>query len=150
MFLGGSGAGKSTLAALGEGNGVRILGDDGSLILEKGRDFFVRPLPLQAGILPALCPLGYETRLHRVFFLARAQEARAESIPPLKGVARCVKEDLIFAFSDMTPAGRLAILDRCIRLFRRVPAYVLHFAKDNRFWEVIDALDRHEKAPSAQ
>ncbi len=149
VFLAPSGGGKSALAALCDRARTSVLADDAVLVLAKGEDFFLRPLPRQSGSIPASIALGNQSRLRRLFFLEKARDPRAEPVAPLKAIARCLKDSLLLGFMYMAPAERLAVLDRCIRLFRSVPAYVLHFAKDNRFWDVIDALDRCEKAFSA-
>ena len=111
------------------------------MVLETQGGFHVCPLPRQALIPPALFPFGSETRVHRMLFLAKGPNPSVQRIAPLRAAVLCLRERLIFGFRAMSPVDRLGTLDRLFRLFRTVPAYVLHFAKDNSFWKVIDELD---------
>jgi len=148
LFLAKSGGGKSTLASLCDESGIPVLGDEMAMVLEKRSAFFLRPLPRQSLAVPASLPTGEATRIRGIFFLAKDASPRVEPVPPLSSIARCLREDLLFEFRKLTPQQRQKVLSRCGRLFRRVPTYVLHFAKDNRFWDVIDELERCQ-APAA-
>ncbi len=141
LFLARSCGGKSTVAALCDGDGLKVLADEFALVLEKAPAFYVRPLPRQAQVPAALVPLGPRTRLGRVFFLEKATDPRVEPLSRVGAAGRCLKGNGVFGFRGWPPPRRLQALDRLIRLFRAVPAYVLHFRKDNSFWKVIDELD---------
>ncbi|MHC4200231.1 MAG: hypothetical protein ACYSU0_09590 [Planctomycetota bacterium] len=149
LFLAPPGGGKSTLAGLFDEGGLPVLADEFALLLEKDRRFYVRPLARQSREDPARVPMGEESLLRKVFFLAKARDPDAVPLTSVAAVARTLKEFAVFGFERWSPAGRLAALDRLMRLFRTVPAYILHFARDDRFWEVIDEIDRREEAGDA-
>lgn len=150
LFLAHSGGGKSTLAALCDSKGIPVLGDDSALVLESDTGFHIRPLPRQARLPASQTPLGEQTRLHRIFFLEKAENPSADPISPIKGASYCLKDGGVFGYRNWAPSDRWLALDRLIRLFRAVPAYVLHFAKDDRFWEVVDGLEVREKSVQAR
>ena len=141
LFLASSGGGKSTVASLSEDDGALVLADEFALVVESPSGFHIRPLPRQAPTIPASVPLGERSRLRNAFFLEKASHPRLEPISALMAAARCLKEAGILGFEAWPPSHRQAALDRLFRLFRAVPAYVLHFRKDNSFWKVIDELD---------
>lgn len=151
VFLAGSGGGKSTLSSICERAGLRVLADDGALVLEKEPGFHVRPMPRQARVPPADVPIGDASLLEGVFFLAKAGYcSNVEPVTPLGALKRCLREHSVLGFVNMTPTERHEVLGRLFRLFRTVPAYVLHFRKDNSFWKVIDELEEREKAERAR
>ena len=88
-------------------------------------------------------------RLRFAFFLVKASEPQLQAISPLEAVARCLKGSLVHGFHSANADERREMLERLVRLFRRTPAYVLRFAKDDRFWSVIDDLER-ERSESAK
>ena len=91
-------------------------------------------------------PLGESTALSGCFFLAKAGRSRLTAVRPFSAWLRCVADGLVVALPMLPVAARMAVLDRLIRLFHTVPAYVLHFRKDNSFWKVIDELEEKEQA----
>ena len=142
MMLARSGGGKSTLAALSEAGSATVLGDDAILVLEKDGEFHLRPMPRQSGSPTSVAQLGDNTRLQRVFFLQKAQRSpRAVALTGVEAAARCLSDHVLFGFSEMTAEQRVLVLDRLLHLFRSVPAYVLHFCKDDSFWQVIEQLE---------
>ena len=142
LFLARSGGGKSTLCAICDQHGVLVTGDDCQLVLEMEGRFYLRPLPRQAGSPPASPPVGERCRITRTFFLVKAGALRVEPTGPIDAVVRCLRQNLVFAFSRMSPNDRRSVLERMIRLFRTVPVYVLQFARDGRFLNVIAELDK--------
>ena len=146
LFLAGSGGGKSALSAICDERRIPVLGDEWQVVLEKSGAYYLRPFVRQAGIAPPRLAVGPATRLKRAFFLEKARDPKAEALQPMRATAHCLKRHLLWAFEVARPAERSLMLDRLICLFLAVPAYVLHFAKDNRFWETIDKLDEREEA----
>ena len=148
VFVARTGGGKSTLAALCDADGLPVVGDDGVLVLEKNEAFYVRPLPRQTGAPSFSAPLGDGVRPRGAFFLVQADEPRIEPVGPLGAVARCLEDNTLFGFRHAGPAERKVMLDRLIRFFVTMPAYVLRFALDARFWDVIDGLEEKKPEPA--
>ncbi len=144
LFLAPPGGGKSTLAALCDDAGIPVLADEFALLLEKDCRFYVRPLVRQSREDLARVPVGEESLLRKLFFLEKGGDPNAVALTSVAAVARTLKESAVFGFERWSPSERLVALDRVIRLFRAVPAYVLHFSRDDRFWDVIDALEEKE------
>jgi len=82
--------------------------------------------------------------LSGAFFLRKAESAAAERLGGTRAAAVCVRESLVHGFKEASPEERYVVLDRLIRFFRAVPAYILYFRKDNSFWKVIDELEERE------
>ena len=146
LFVARSEGGKSTLSSVCDDEGLSVLGDEWQIVLERDGEFHLRPFARQAEAPPASLPLGPATRLRCVFFLAKGDDPKVELVSPMRATARCLRERLLWTFLVAGPEERLTALDRLIRLFRTVPAYVLHFRKDNSFWNVIDKLEEREPA----
>ncbi len=146
LFLAPSGGGKSTLCAICDSEGVPVFGDDQTLVLEKQGAFYLRPMPRQTCAPVAWVDMGEHCLIRRAFFLSKAREPGVSPVAPLTAVRRCLSQDQVTALMFMPPEERRGVLERVLRLFRTVPAYVLRFRKDNSFWQVIDELEEKEQA----
>ncbi len=129
-FSGPSGAGKSTAARLSQGAGLDVLADEMLVFRRAGFGARFHGTPFWNGA-PASAPCG------AILFLEQAGEHRVASLPPARALPRLLAAG--GAPLDL-PAVQEAFFAACGELLRRVPAYVLRFAKDAGFWDVLDRL----------
>lgn len=130
------------MADLAEEIRMPVLGDEAVLLLERDGALFVCPLPRHKANAGLGGHIREQARVAKLFFLAKADTVRASPIGPIRAASRCIREDLVIGFrEEKVPTVRQLLLDRLIRLFRAVPAYILYFRKDNSFWKVIDELE---------
>jgi hypothetical protein len=134
VFFGPSGSGKTTMTRLAHGH--TILSDDMVIIKEHGARFRVYGVPF-CGDLPEAPRTNAVADVYGVFALVKDLEHRVAALPASEAVARlsaCVP----FVMAQPENARRVTAI--CAALHAAVPARVLHFSRDDGFWEVIDEL----------
>ena len=144
IFMAPSGGGKSTIAWLCHTDGMPVIGDEYVLVLERAGRFHARlasPRDLNGNVCNL--PLS-ESVIKHVFFLRKAVTPGVERITPFSALTASLRSNSVIGLLDFAPSDRLIVLDRLIRFFRAVPAYILYFRKDNSFWKVIDELEERE------
>lgn len=130
VFVGPSGSGKTTVARLSEAHAV--LDDDLVLVRRTNGAFAAHSNPGWARSMPAMDePRRFE--LAGVYCLRQGSQPALKSLEPAIAAAQIL----------VLPAGATqlvcdALLTTCDELAREVPCYELTFARDNRFWELMD------------
>ncbi|QGG55290.1 hypothetical protein NYE40_06720 [Paenibacillus sp. FSL W8-1187] len=131
MFVGHSGAGKSTAAELSAPR--PILSDEATLLL----------LDADGGVTIHDSPLRSENEergeadaspLGGVHFLVQAEEVRREPVGKVEALIGLMDKVFYWKHSKPETAKMIAV---CREVVQRVPAYELHFQKNDSFWEVI-------------
>ncbi|MGN7455620.1 hypothetical protein ACTHPH_12505 [Paenibacillus pasadenensis] len=131
MFVGHSGAGKSTAAELSAPR--PILSDEATLLLlDADGGVTIHDSPLRSeneerGEADA-CPLG------GIHFLVQAEEVRREPVGKVEALIGLMDKVFYWKHSKPETAKMIAV---CREVVQRVPAYELHFQKNDSFWEVI-------------
>ncbi|QJC51142.1 hypothetical protein HGI30_05900 [Paenibacillus albicereus] len=131
MFVGHSGAGKSTAAELSAPR--PILSDEATLLLldeDGGVTIYDSPLRSEnedRGEADA-CPLG------GIHFLLQAPDVRREPVSKVDALIGLMDKVFYWKHSKTETAKMIAV---CREVVQRVPAYELHFQKNDAFWEVI-------------
>lgn len=131
VFLGPSGSGKTTVAQLSPE--YVILSDDIVFIKPFGRSYAVFPTPcwgdMQRGDRENR---GY--RLKGMFKLVKNSEVYLKPY----GLAQGISEVFTVPHIPQNSLPFEDLLNRYQGLLREVPCFEMHFAKDGRFWEVIE------------
>lgn len=131
MFVGHSGAGKSTAAELSSPR--PILSDEATLLL----------LDADGGVTIHDSPLRSENEergeadaspLGGIHFLVQAEEVRREPVGKVEALIGLMDKVFYWKHSKPETAKMIAV---CREVVQRVPAYELHFQKNDSFWEVI-------------
>lgn len=131
MFVGHSGAGKSTAAELSAPR--PILSDEATLLL----------LDADGGVTIHDSPLRSENEergeadaspLGGIHFLVQAEEVRREPVGKVEAMIGLMDKVFYWKHSKPETAKMIAV---CREVVQRVPAYELHFQKNDSFWEVI-------------
>lgn len=131
MFVGHSGAGKSTAAELSAPR--PILSDEATLLLlDADGSVTIHDSPLRSeneerGEADA-SPLG------GIHFLVQAEEVRREPVGKVEALIGLMDKVFYWKHSKPETAKMIAV---CREVVQRVPAYELHFQKNDSFWEVI-------------
>lgn len=132
VFFGPSGSGKTTITRLAQAH--TILSDDLVIIKKQGARFRVYGVPFR-GDLPEAPRTNAVADAYGIFALVKDTAHRVEALPAPEAVARlsaCVP----FVMAQPENARRVTAI--CAELHAAVPVRVLHFSRDNGFWEVID------------
>ena len=132
LFLGPSGSGKTTIARLSSGSGTVI--NDEIVAVKVGNNkskVYGTPFWGEMRKGPAF---NRPAPLHAIYFLKKNRKCYKKVIPRkdiLTGLLRCC---CIFSseLNDME-----MVIQTAIALVNSVPAYELHFKKDQSFWDVV-------------
>jgi hypothetical protein len=131
LFTGPSGAGKSTIVGLAPAD-VTVLTDEISYVKRgpEGYVAFGTPFAGERSELgePASAPVS------ALFQLGRGTETRRDRLDEAETVQTLMRNILFFA-DDRELTDR--VLDTACDFARRVPAFRLHFAPDDRVWRTI-------------
>ena len=134
LFYGESGAGKSTLSACNRRG--QVLSDDLSLVLPGSRgglDLVGTPF---RGTYTGGGPVVGRFPLAAGFRLIQAPRAAVRSVSRLRAMAELVGN---LPFVAEAFAQRTDLFERAIESFGGLPLAHLHFAKDDTYWDAIEA-----------
>ena len=132
LFLGPSGSGKTTIAQLSSGSGT-VINDEIVAVKVGNNNSKVYGTPFW-GEMRKGPAFNRSTSLHAIYFLKKNCRCYKKVIPRkdiLTGLLRCC---CIFSIElhDME-----MVIQTAITLVNSVPAYELHFKKDQSFWDVV-------------
>ncbi|SDC02275.1 hypothetical protein SAMN02799630_02456 [Paenibacillus sp. UNCCL117] len=130
LFAGHSGAGKSTVAQLSYPR--PILSDEATLlrITEEGVQVYTSPFRSDTRMPELKGPYP----LAAVQFLRQSPENRRVPVSKVEGVVGLMNRVFYWAHD---PEETRKVLRLCRKLIEHVPAYDLHFQKNDTFWEEI-------------
>lgn len=129
-FSGPSGAGKTTAARLSRAAGLTVLADEMLVFRRSGFGARFHGTPFWDGAA-ASGPCGALLLLEQAPAHAVAQLAPAQALPRLLAAGGAPLD---------LPSVHEAFFAACGEVLRRVPAYLLRFAPDAGFWNVLDRL----------
>lgn len=137
LFLGESGAGKSTIAGfVKEGN---VLSDDSPVIGREDHAFAIYAFPYSQVNMFDRKSRDYhrnKTELKKLFFLQKSRELLVKPRDKKSALGEIIKKH-IHSFEFMNTENRRAAFNLCYDLCSAIPAYDLHFQKNDRFWDII-------------
>ncbi len=134
LFCGRSGAGKTTLCDLADQLELRVLSDELNAVADLGDRFELRAMPF-AGDFGGAVARHPPYPLTGLLGLAHDTAPRVDSCSRAQAVGR-----IVAACPYLNSDPRLVdeLTSRVARLVERIPLRILSFAKDTRFWGVLD------------
>lgn len=142
VFCGRSGAGKTTLCALADELELDILSDELNAVMPVDSGFELRAMPFAGDF-------GGAPRRHPPYPLTGLLGLAQGAAPSVQGCSKAEAVSRIVASCPYINADPLlvdALTSRAAKLVERVPLRILSFAKDTRFWNV---LDHEYRSPDA-
>lgn len=133
IFFGPSGAGKTTTTQLAR-DSAAILSDDLIIVRFHEGQPVLHGVPFK-GALADVLRANQSAPLRAIYRLQQSRAHRLEPLPHALAVAE-LSASAPFVVRETGLSERLIAV--CDRLARSVPVQRLHFARDDRFWEVID------------
>ena len=142
LFCGRSGAGKTTLCRLAEELDLGILSDELNAVTTAGEVFELQPMPFAGdfGGVPTPHPPYPLTGL---LGLAHGAAPSVHRCSKAEAVSRIVAS---CPYINADPLLVDELTSRAAMLIERVPLRILSFAKDTRFWSVLDHEYRNQHA----
>ncbi len=133
LFFGPSGAGKTTAASLSRRG--QVLNDDLLLLMPSPRGWLAHATPFWN-------PTQVQPRRGRapVRALLRLVQAPRVALQPLSGGRALAECMACFPVLTTHPRYAAELFRRAQSLLSAVPAYWLHFRKDDSFWSVLETL----------
>jgi hypothetical protein len=135
VFFGPSGAGKSTISRLGYEQGRSVLSDDMNALRAKDNVVVVEKLPFAGdfGPSPDTAEGSFPVRgLHRL------EQGPAHAIRTLRPAAAVAALLECAPFVNRNPYRYDQLVDVLSDLHARLPVRVLTFARDGRYWEILE------------
>jgi hypothetical protein len=137
LFMGESGAGKSTFATLCPE--CRVLSDDGPILFKQNGQFNVYPSPyhqiLHAKDLDEAF-INMRARLMDLYFLIKDDQLLVEEVSKGKAFLMVLTRYIHF-FSYLSNEAKKRLFNLLFEACSKIPAYYLHFRRDERVWRVI-------------
>jgi hypothetical protein len=137
LFLGDSGAGKSTVAGLLKK--CCVFSDDGPIFFPKNGEYLVYPSPFhQMWYKRALDKnlIQMRAKVLGLYFLIQDKKVYLEDILIREAFSRIIKQHIHF-FSHLSVRAKTVLFDIFFRACDELPAYRLHFARDQDIWSAI-------------
>lgn len=134
VFCGRSGAGKTTLCGLAAELGCSILSDELNALVPEGGGFSLLGMPFAGDF-------GGRPRRHQRYPLTGLLGLEQCETPRLRGCSKAEAVSRIVAscpYVNVDPVLADALTNRACELVTRAPLRILGFAKDLRFWSVLD------------
>jgi hypothetical protein len=134
LFCGRSGAGKTTLCGLADELDLPILSDELNSVMPAGDTFELAAMPFAGDF-------GGVPKRHPPYPLTGLLGLVQSADPSVHGCSKAEAVSRIVAscpYINADPSLVDALTSRAARLIERVPLRVLSFAKDSRFWSVLD------------
>ncbi len=134
LFFGPSGAGKTTVSRLSLDTGRQVLSDDMNAVTPSGDNTVIEKLPFfgdlgRTSTLEASYPLRAVCRLQKGENHKLQAMSRAEATAALLACSPNV---------NLNPFWQERLVSNLQALIQSVPVYFLTFARDGRFWEVLE------------
>jgi hypothetical protein len=142
LFCGRSGAGKSTLCGLADELDLEILSDELNAVTPSKGSFELRAMPFAGDF-------GGAPKPHPPYPLTGLLGLSHSADPVVHGCSKAEAVSRIVASCPYINADPLlidALTSRAAKLVKHVPLRVLSFAKDTRFWSVLDHEYRSPRA----
>jgi len=142
LFCGRSGAGKSTLCGLADELDLEILSDELNAVMPSKESFELRAMPFAGDF-------GGAPKPHPPYPLTGLLGLSHGADPVVRGCSKAEAVSRIVASCPYINADPLlidALTSRAAKLVQHVPLRVLSFAKDTRFWSVLDHEYRSPRA----
>jgi len=136
VFFGPSGAGKSTISRLGCAEGRSVLSDDMNALRVRDDVLVVEKLPFAGDFGPS--PDTAEG-FFPVRGLHRLEQGSAHEIRTLRPAAAVAALLECAPFVNRNPFRYDRLVDVLADLHVRVPVQVLTFARDGRYWEILES-----------
>lgn len=137
LFLGESGAGKSTISGfVKEGN---VLSDDSPVIGRENDAFYIYAFPYSQVNMFDRKSRDYhlnKTELKKLFFLQKSNRLFVKPRDKKSALGEIIKKH-IHSFEFMSSENRTVVFNMCYDLCRNIPAYDLHFQRNDTFWDII-------------
>jgi hypothetical protein len=143
LFCGRSGAGKTTLCGLADELDLDILSDELNAVMPSGGAFKLRAMPFAGDF-------GGAPKWHPPYPLTGLLGLAQGAAPLVHGCSKAEAVSRIVASCPYINADPLlvdALTSRAVDLIERVPLRILSFAKDTRFWSILDHEYRGSDAP---
>ncbi len=134
LFCGRSGAGKTTLCCLADELELDILSDELNAISRSGDSFEIRAMPFAGDF-------GRAPKPHPPYPLTGLLGLAQGTAPAVHGCSKAEAVSRIVAscpYINTDPRLVDALTSRAAELIERVPLRILSFAKDTRFWSVLN------------
>lgn len=134
LFCGRSGAGKTTLCGLADELGLPILSDELNAVIPSGNTFALAAMPF-AGDFGGIPKRHPPYPLTGLLGLAHGTTPSVDGCSKAEAVSRIVAS---CPYINADPTLVDGLTSRAARLIERVPLRILSFARDSRFWSVLD------------
>jgi hypothetical protein len=134
LFCGRSGAGKTTLCSLADELGLLILSDELNAVIPSGNAFELAAMPFAGDF-------GGVPKRHPPYPLTGLLGLAHRTRPSVDGCSKAEAVSRIVAscpYINADPTLVDALTSRAAKLIEHVPLRILSFAKDSRFWSVLD------------
>jgi|GEM_PF-2658965 len=132
LFLGKGQSGKSTICSLA-GN-RQVIHDD---IIGVYAGAKTKPVAYSLMHQQKQWPLG------GIFFIRQAKENKVESLGYSDALKEGLRNFLVWRANFSVAGFSERKIDMVLKIFRRVPSYMLYFRKEPSFWRLIENLELH-------
>lgn len=136
LFLAPSGGGKSTVAKLSKR--YSVLGDDIIAVRKINHEFFAFPTPWKQGKFFNPHPSS-QVKIQAIFFLEKASSLYLKPVKPEQALTKTLSTGIHFFLYTERPLAE-KIFFTAANFFKAIPAYKMHFRKDDNFWPMIDKV----------
>ncbi len=134
LLFGRSGAGKTTICRLSQPLGLRVLSDELNALWPTNGGFALRPMPFAGDFGDAAISVA-PSPLTGIYALEKAAEPKTRPCGSAEAIARMIAA---CPYANADPYIGDTLVERIALLQGQYPLRVLEFAKDPRFWGIIN------------
>lgn len=131
VFFGPSGAGKTTVTRLSPE--AIVLSDDLVILMPQAGKFWVHGVPFRGEMVEGV-RTNAAAPLYGLFALTKTPDHALSDVPVAQAVAELAAS---VPFVMEKPQGAAVVVARCAEIEADTPVRRLHFARNERFWEIL-------------